>query len=545
MYADQNRIGFLGRPEFYNALKLVTVAQSGRQLTPEIVKSALYGPASAKIPAPKINPVSSPAPQLNSATTPTVPTNSSRSPNQFGATSQLNSAATPMVPTNSLPLSSNPLGTGAPSTPQNVGFRPTQSPQNAVMNQQFSTANSNFMRPPQATPAAAAAAAASTQMQGGNLGSTTGGSVAAPRLPSSSNLSLSTDWLGGKSSGSLVGGTPQTPNRGSIPSQSLDGFGLTVSGTTGVPSKPQMQSALSSTVSPKPLEPNLLPSKPNEPKTLVVSGNDFSSDSFFGGNVSSAASQEKSDSNILDFSVKNMPNSSSVASVAAGSRILIRPGQLDPFQSAGLLPPAGSQLQQAQLNVKQNQLDNRKISSVPTASNGAAGLASSAPNQPQIQWPKITQADIKKYTNVFVNVDKDRDGKITGEQARTLFLHHPCANCYSGLGLPQQSLRGSHPVMPTTGIRAPIQNSNPSQTSSAAQSMQQNLGEPGLDNHMLQNLGSDIRTTVNLKNQEALNVDDKVISLFSPVLYKSRCDNRLNEITERASADRREVPQFY
>ncbi|RWV91513.1 hypothetical protein GW17_00046200 [Ensete ventricosum] len=92
--------------------------------------------------------------------------------------------------------------------------------------------------------------------------------------------------------------------------------------------------------------------------------------------------------------------------------------------------------------------------------------------------------------------------------------------------------------MPTTGIRAPIQNSNPSQTSSAAQSMQQNLGKPGLDNHMLQNLGSDIRTTVNLKNQGALNVDDKV-------LYKSRCDNRLNEITERASADRREVPQFY
>ncbi|GKB07342.1 hypothetical protein Tco_0835626, partial [Tanacetum coccineum] len=41
--------------EFYNALKLVTVAQSKRELTPNIVKAALYGPASSKIPAPQIN----------------------------------------------------------------------------------------------------------------------------------------------------------------------------------------------------------------------------------------------------------------------------------------------------------------------------------------------------------------------------------------------------------------------------------------------------------------------------------------------------------
>lgn len=50
MHADQRKSGFLGRPEFYNALRLVTVAQSKRELTPEIVKAALYGPAAAKIP---------------------------------------------------------------------------------------------------------------------------------------------------------------------------------------------------------------------------------------------------------------------------------------------------------------------------------------------------------------------------------------------------------------------------------------------------------------------------------------------------------------
>lgn len=55
MHADQAKTGFLGRNDFYNALKLVTVAQSKRDLTPDIVKAALFGPAASKIPAPQIN----------------------------------------------------------------------------------------------------------------------------------------------------------------------------------------------------------------------------------------------------------------------------------------------------------------------------------------------------------------------------------------------------------------------------------------------------------------------------------------------------------
>ncbi|XP_071731151.1 uncharacterized protein [Rutidosis leptorrhynchoides] len=64
-FADQNRIGYLGRAEFYNYLKLVTVAQSKRDLTPDMVKAALYGRASAKIPPPKINLEALPAPRSN------------------------------------------------------------------------------------------------------------------------------------------------------------------------------------------------------------------------------------------------------------------------------------------------------------------------------------------------------------------------------------------------------------------------------------------------------------------------------------------------
>ncbi|CAN6580386.1 unnamed protein product [Malus baccata var. baccata] len=65
-FKNQEQTGFVGRAEFYNALRIVTVAQSKRELTPEMVK-ALYGPAAAKIHAPKINLAATPVPQFNSA----------------------------------------------------------------------------------------------------------------------------------------------------------------------------------------------------------------------------------------------------------------------------------------------------------------------------------------------------------------------------------------------------------------------------------------------------------------------------------------------
>jgi hypothetical protein len=51
----------------------------------------------------------------------------------------------------------------------------------------------------------------------------------------------------------------------------------------------------------------------------------------------------------------------------------------------------------------------------------APGVSAGASNSTS-QWPKVNQSDIQKYTKVFGDVDKDRDGKITGMEARTLFL---------------------------------------------------------------------------------------------------------------------------
>ncbi|CAH1427502.1 unnamed protein product [Lactuca virosa] len=64
-YADLNRNSYLNRSEFNNYLKLVTVAQSKRELTPDIVKAALYGPVSPKIPAPRIDLEALAIPQQN------------------------------------------------------------------------------------------------------------------------------------------------------------------------------------------------------------------------------------------------------------------------------------------------------------------------------------------------------------------------------------------------------------------------------------------------------------------------------------------------
>ena len=34
----------------------------------------------------------------------------------------------------------------------------------------------------------------------------------------------------------------------------------------------------------------------------------------------------------------------------------------------------------------------------------------------------MTKSDVKKYTKVFYEVDKDRDGRVTGMEAQNLFL---------------------------------------------------------------------------------------------------------------------------
>lgn len=415
MHADQNKTGFLGRAEFYNALKLVTVAQTGRELTPDIVKAALFGPAAAKIPAPRINPPATPTPQMNSMSPPAP---------QMSAV--------------------------APTPSQNLGFRGPQALPNAAMHQQFLPSPDNqFMRPPQAT------SAVSPPMQGSSQGHPVAVNMMAPRFPNSNSSNLS---FGARLPGALMGATSQVPNRGASHSMTQDGFsGFAPSGPTpSVSPRPQTPSGLTPSVPPTqdgfggssspgptfsipprqqaPSGPTpSIPPKLQDPsvssfqptvknsKALTASGNGISSDSFFGGDVFSAtSSQPKQDVAAQNLDATSAPTSSAIVPVA--TQPSVNQGQVDPFQLLAT-PPGSSQFQRPPSQVKQNQRDAiQGISGVSSPGGISVGAAGSASGQSQPPWPRITHPDIQKYTKVFVEVDTDRDGKITGEQARNLFL---------------------------------------------------------------------------------------------------------------------------
>lgn len=253
----------------------------------------------------------------------------------------------------------------------------------------------------------------------------------------------------------------------------------------------------------------------------------------------------------------------------------------------------------------------------------ASGFSAGVSNSTS-QWPKVNQSDIQKYTKVFGDVDKDRDGKITGAEARTLFLswrlprdilkqvwdlsdqdndgmlslREFCIALYlmerhragtplppslpdslkfdetllRATGLPSTAYsapswqqnqglpnRGpGAPGLPTGGIRPPLPQPLNPQTDGATRPGQPRSYIPGMDNHAAPQGRKDDRSGVNSAAQEVANAPKKVevekqildsrekleyyrTKMQDLVLYKSRCDNRLNEITERASSDKREV----
>ncbi|XP_057974465.1 uncharacterized protein LOC131162221 isoform X2 [Malania oleifera] len=561
MHADQGRTGFLGRAEFYNALKLVTVAQSKRELTPDIVKAALYGPAAAKIPAPQINLAAIPTHQLNSAAAAPVP--------QMGAS----------VPTSS----------------QNLAFRGQAVPNASINQQYFPPQQPQLTRPPQ--PMSVGTASRPPQGISGSERNRGGGFLS----PSAPNSNISNDWLGGRTGGAPVGAT--TPNRG-----------ITPSAFSGA-STPQNLVTTSS-------QPAVKDSKPP-----IASGNGFASDPFFGGDVFSAkpSSMVKQDSPTPSYSASSVPVSSSIVPVSSGAQPPVKHASLDSL-SAFTMQPSSGQPQRTQSLGSPNQQVFSQSSSSLASSNISVGIENSAPSQSQPAWPKMTLSDIQKYTKVFVEVDTDRDGRITGEQARSLFLSwrlprevlkqvwdlsdhdndsmlslrefcialylmeryregHPLppvlpnnilydetllrmtgepktsyGNATWGTpGLrPQQGMPATRPVTSTAGLRPPVQVST-SQADSLMQPYQQNSRGPVLESPLMNQMSNSEQNSQSGKFREATDTDTKVertenvildskekielyrIKMQELVLYKSRCDNRLNEITERASADKREA----
>jgi epidermal growth factor receptor substrate 15 len=404
MHADQNKTGFLGRPEFFNALRLVTVAQSGRQLTPDIVQSALYGPAAARIPAPKI--VTGPAPpQMGAAGAPRPQGSAAMTPapGQVGA-GQMNPAAAPrpqgsgMIPT-STQVSTPQMNPGAAPRPQGInsmmpaasqggamqatqfaGPRAMQSqPPSMVFNQQQPPSSAGFMRPPQV---GAPATSLQGQSPGINQSPLGGGSMGG-----------SVGWQGGNV-GSVGGALQATPGG------ARGGFGLGLPSTMGMAPGQQVQGMSSS---PLPLQSNsIVP--PQDAKALVLAGNGPASSSGSSTDIFSALTQPKpSVSGPTALPSNSMPSLSSFTSTLTSSQNMTNLTQIGHLQGS-------SQPQQTQSITK------------PSIPAQIAHGSSPGFSNPASQWPKVAQSDIQKYMKVFGDVDKDRDGKITGAEARTLFL---------------------------------------------------------------------------------------------------------------------------
>ncbi|KAL1366736.1 epidermal growth factor receptor substrate 15-like 1 isoform X3 [Arachis ipaensis] len=580
-FANQSQSGFLGRAEFYNALKLVTVAQSKRELTPEIVKAALYGPATSKIPAPQINFSATVAPQLNSsAPTPSpMPTTTATPASAPASTSASASASQSNI--NSMPH-------------QNVGLRGPL-PSLSGNQQNLPYPGSPLVKPTQNIPDSASNLAPGIANQG-IRGVMAGGG------PHAETHGIQSDG----STPQMVGVPAVTSSliapRGSSPTSTQEVSGLATSGSNvrlAVGQYPASGTKSSDQAA-------------KDSKSADTSGNGVASDIAFGGDMFSASSfQPKKDSSTLGFSSGRNQQS-------------IRTSLTESLQSPIASQPVGAQLPQVQPVGKQNQHALVQTHNMPNPPGHPVRLQDSASSQPQSPWPRMTSTDIQKYTKVFVAVDTDRDGKITGEQARNLFLswrlprevlkqvwdlsdqdndsmlslREFCIALYlmeqhrEGRALPGVLPSNILLALPPSGLPATQYSSvtwgNPSgfqqeegMSDPGAQRVNPTTGRPPrpasvflsdeglqkqqksqvpvLEKHVINQLSSDEQNSINSKFQEASEADKKVEALEKEivesrekiefchakmqelVLYKSRCDNRLNEIIERTSADKREV----
>uniref|UniRef100_A0A1D1Y914 Putative calcium-binding protein C800.10c n=1 Tax=Anthurium amnicola TaxID=1678845 RepID=A0A1D1Y914_9ARAE len=594
MYSDSNKTSFLGRQEFYNALRLVTVAQSGKELTPEIVKAAL-GPAAAKIPAPQISPAATSTSSGNQMTTQRPILNSMMSP-------------------------AAQMGAIASTSSQNLGFRGPQVLPNANVNQQtFPPMDGQYLRPSQPP------VIPSHPLVG--QGFVGGGMAFGPHNPDSSTPSISADWSSGRMGGASVGGTSQVP-RGTVLSVTQDGFGPARSGLANSTNpRAEVASADSSFVPPKPWDslPSFQPSA-KDLKPLVVSGNGFSANSAFGDVAFAALPLAKQNASTAAFAASSVSSSSGVVPMTSGLQPLVRPIQSS-LQSSSTMLHGGGQIHLTQSMVKQNQHETVQSTLASTPSVVSVGPAGPVSSPSDRSWPKFSQSDVQKYSKVFAEVDIDKDGKITGEEARELFLSwklprevlkqvwdlsdqdndsmlshrefvialylmeryregHPLpavlpnsvrydetllqatvqpSAYYAGSmwqprpGFSQQGMPRLPPVIPAGGLKTHTQGHMPRQIDGPGQLVQHKPRSSVSEKHFVNHLGKEEQSVLNSNFQEATVADKKVQELEKEimdskekmefyrtkmqelVLYKSRCDNRLNEITEKASADKREV----
>eukprot|EP00897_Mesotaenium_endlicherianum_P004787 jgi/Mesen1/4336/ME000022S03623 len=632
-FADQQNRGFLTKPDFFNALKLVTVAQTGRELTLELVQAALHGPAAAQIPPPK--------------PTGALPGSSfGGPPSQGPAAPRASDAGGPQAssfpggpgsqvrpPPRLAPIVFNSTAPAAPAVSPNG----PQSGFSAIPTQPQYEGPGSAGRPggvaqPRAGPGPRPAAGGlgpgpvkPLEQQGEPRGFADFGLASfqgQPKAPT--QVPAGPASFGG--SGSQAPGNQ--PNRG--PSQGFAAFGNE-----------------SFTVPP--------PSSTSEPQFFSASNKSFSNS---GPPSNSTAGWPSAPGQA--FSNVNPPPPSSFAAAApkpqqgpplsptkdfGGSAFRAEPPSSGPPGGQNFFPggaPGSAQGLQA-------------------ASSGPAGgqkvgqqgfeqqtpFVASGPPSGGAPWPRMTVADAQRYTQLFARVDTDRDGKLTGAQARDVLLRFGppreilkqvwvlsdqdndgmlslrefCTSLYlidrvkEGRQLPPTLPAGIHFDEPAPDPRAQIAAQRIAQAQAAlAQNaagvnvptwrldpgmlaanisaaparrdaaQQTAVGQmpvsaadasdavtgppvyrskaPPLEPGKVNQLDKEDAENVKRKHKEAEDAGKKVFETEAELLdskqkiefyrtkmqeiimFKTRCDNHLNEITERAIADKREVEEL-
>ncbi|KAM7253425.1 hypothetical protein ACFE04_026043 [Oxalis oulophora] len=642
--ADQARTGFLARPQFFNALRLVTVAQSKRELTPDIVNAALNGPAKARIPPPKINiptpnshmppPPTTAFPPPQHINMPSAPRpNPSHNFPAGGLPQPMPSAPRPNPPYNfpagpgpgPRPLlaqsqsQSQPMPTGFASRPPQLMPTVTASPAVTNMSNNWLTPSttsssaatagltnpntSNNWLSPSTTPSPGATPAVTNPNMSNNwLSSSTTPSPAA--TPAVTNPNMLNNWLSPSTTPSS-GATPAVPN----PNTSNNWLSPSTTPSSGATPAVTIPNTSNNWLSPSTTPSSVSTPQtsqqlmPNDSKALAVTGNGFTTSgstttSHFGSDAFSATG----------------PATQSARSIPP-----VKSSSLDSLQSAfSMLPTGGGQIQRTQSlqNASAQQVSPQSSFSVPASGiSVGAGISNSASNNAaQPSWPKMKPSDVQKYSKVFMEVDSDRDGRITGEQARNLFLswrlprevlkqvwdlsdqdndsmlslREFCFALYlmerfregrplpetlpsnvmldetllsmTGFGQPpgigprpMTHAPGLRPPVPSPGLRPPAPGNAPLSEGPSIPN-QQKPGAPVLDDSFNNQLVNGEQNGLNFqdapgeeKKVEKVILDSKEKIEFyrdkmqELVLYRSRCDNRLNEITERAIADKREA----
>ncbi|PIN23391.1 Synaptic vesicle protein EHS-1 [Handroanthus impetiginosus] len=541
MYADQNRVGFLGRSEFYNALKLVTVAQSKRELTPELVKAALYGPASTKIPAPQINLAALSGPPSNAKAAP--------SPAKLD---------------------------GSPTSTQGIGVGGLHSfQQGQVMRPP---------RPPPPSPGFQSQPVVSTQVPGT-------GSMSVSLRPNAF------DSLGGSTDGSQAGISSQVPNRTLTPSATQGGLGPAASSITQ-PRAPGPTGLLQAASS-KPNDSALLSSQAKDSKSLSATGNGFPSDPVFGDVFSAAPTQPQQTSTALSIPASSTGNLSSSRDqpTAKPSAVSGPPAtqtqQLQSSEKANhvlpqkstAFPVAAGQSQPPWPRMTQSDVQKYSKVFVQVDTDRDGKISGEQARNLFLSW-RLPREVLKQVWDLS---DQDNDSMLSlrefcialylmerYREGRPLPTVLPNSAMFDETVFPTSAQPAAGFVntswRPTPGFQHPQGTKNVRSIPSAGgkpprpvpvhqpdEPIQQKAKVPVLEKYLLDQLSTEEQDSLNKKFEEAKDAEKKVADLEKDIsearqkiqfyhakmqeliLYKSRCDNRLNEISERVVGDKREA----